>query len=237
MTDEYMRVRQGRAEMPRVELPVRTYGNPTNEVVVPAEPEVIVEQWRCKRCGDERWLGWRAGPAHEGFQRYAQCVPCGHVQDLPKVEPILIHEPAACGCASYRAAEMGAPIPHSLGEMNASGDCKYATYDAIIAARGRTARHSMPASHAHPQLPQRQAAHMEHMQAVRRQVNIHSDPSIVNRLVRLVEELLERDDVRMDADTNWYDKQLRIIKAEINGHESGGEEEAQGAAPAGTPST
>jgi hypothetical protein len=48
-------------------------------------PEVVVEDWRCEKCEDPRWLGWRAGPAHEGFQRKAQCVPCGHVQDLPKV--------------------------------------------------------------------------------------------------------------------------------------------------------
>lgn len=40
--------------------------------------------WQCERCGSDRWVGWRAGPEHEGFQRFAQCVPCGHVQDLPQ---------------------------------------------------------------------------------------------------------------------------------------------------------
>lgn len=39
--------------------------------------------WRCARCGSDRWGGWRAGPEHEGYPRKAQCVPCGHVQDLP----------------------------------------------------------------------------------------------------------------------------------------------------------
>lgn len=39
--------------------------------------------WSCDRCGSAQWVGWRAGPAHEGFQRFAQCVPCGRVQDLP----------------------------------------------------------------------------------------------------------------------------------------------------------
>lgn len=39
--------------------------------------------WRCGHCGNSSWVGWRAGPAHEGFDRYAQCVRCGHVQDLP----------------------------------------------------------------------------------------------------------------------------------------------------------
>lgn len=49
------------------------------------DPEIVVEDWRCEKCGGGRWLGWRAGPAHEGHPRRAQCVPCGHVQDLPKV--------------------------------------------------------------------------------------------------------------------------------------------------------
>ena len=40
--------------------------------------------WRCERCGSNRPVGWRAGPAHEGFPLAAQCVPCGHVQDLPE---------------------------------------------------------------------------------------------------------------------------------------------------------
>jgi rubredoxin len=40
--------------------------------------------WRCKVCGSDQWIGWRAGPAHEGFPRKAQCVPCGHVQALPE---------------------------------------------------------------------------------------------------------------------------------------------------------
>ncbi|MEU4386790.1 hypothetical protein [Promicromonospora sp. NPDC023805] len=39
--------------------------------------------WRCSRCGSDRWVGWRAGPAQDGFPRRAQCVPCGNVQGLP----------------------------------------------------------------------------------------------------------------------------------------------------------
>ena len=43
------------------------------------------EKWTCTRCGAARWVGWRAGPAHEGYPRWAQCVRCGFVQDLPTV--------------------------------------------------------------------------------------------------------------------------------------------------------
>lgn len=45
-----------------------------------------LKTWACEKCGSDRWVGWRAGPAHEGFARRAQCVPCGHVQDLPADE-------------------------------------------------------------------------------------------------------------------------------------------------------
>jgi hypothetical protein len=48
------------------------------------EPEIVVDDWRCGKCGSDRWVGWRAGPAHEGYPRKAQCVPCGRVQELPK---------------------------------------------------------------------------------------------------------------------------------------------------------
>ncbi|MFB9926032.1 hypothetical protein ACFORO_12365 [Amycolatopsis halotolerans] len=47
-------------------------------------------EWHCARCGSDRWVGWRAGPEHEGYPRKAQCVPCGHVQDLP---PVSVVEP------------------------------------------------------------------------------------------------------------------------------------------------
>lgn len=41
--------------------------------------------WKCERCGSDCWVygGWLDGPEHEGWPRRAQCVPCGHVQDLP----------------------------------------------------------------------------------------------------------------------------------------------------------
>lgn len=42
--------------------------------------------WRCRGCGYGKWVGWRAGPAHEGWDRRAQCVRCGRVQDLPPGE-------------------------------------------------------------------------------------------------------------------------------------------------------
>jgi hypothetical protein len=38
--------------------------------------------WRCGRCGSSRWVGWRAGPEHEGWPLQAQCVPCGRVQAM-----------------------------------------------------------------------------------------------------------------------------------------------------------
>lgn len=40
--------------------------------------------WSCARCGSDRWNGWRAGPERDGYPRKAQCVPCGHVQELPQ---------------------------------------------------------------------------------------------------------------------------------------------------------
>lgn len=55
----------------------------SEEDMSPAESST----WRCETCGSHRWVGWRAGPAHEGYPRRAQCVPCGHVQDLPKEDP------------------------------------------------------------------------------------------------------------------------------------------------------
>lgn len=44
-------------------------------------------RWHCSACGADRWVGWRAGPEHEGYPRKAQCVPCGHVQELPADTP------------------------------------------------------------------------------------------------------------------------------------------------------
>jgi hypothetical protein len=46
-------------------------------------PEPDREEWACRQCGSGRWVGWRSGPAHLGYRRYAQCVPCGNVQELP----------------------------------------------------------------------------------------------------------------------------------------------------------
>ncbi len=45
-----------------------------------------VETWTCSRCGSGRWVGWRGGPG-PGFPRRAQCIPCGHVQELPDCGP------------------------------------------------------------------------------------------------------------------------------------------------------
>lgn len=39
----------------------------------------------CVGCGSPRWVGWRAGPAHEGFPLGRQCVPCGAVRDVGAV--------------------------------------------------------------------------------------------------------------------------------------------------------
>lgn len=46
--------------------------------------------------------------------------------------------------------------------------------------------------------------------------SIHADPSIVNRLVRLLEELLERDYLIPDADITWYRNKLAELKMEIS---------------------
>ncbi len=52
-------------------------------------------------------------------------------------------------------------------------------------------------------------------------------PDITQRLIRMVEELLERDDVRMGADTGWYWNRLEEIKKEVG-------RAAQEEAPGGT---
>lgn len=44
--------------------------------------------------------------------------------------------------------------------------------------------------------------------------NIHRDPSVVGRLVRLCEEMLESGG---EIDLRWYSERLNEIKAEING--------------------
>jgi hypothetical protein len=53
------------------------------EVIEKADPAA---PWQCRNCGSQRWVGWRNGPAEEGWPRRAQCVPCGHVQALPEGE-------------------------------------------------------------------------------------------------------------------------------------------------------
>lgn len=55
-----------------------------------------------------------------------------------------------------------------------------------------------------------------------RSTNIHSEPDIVNRLIRMVEELLERDDLTPDADPTWYRNRLKEIKEEIAHAEDAG---------------
>jgi hypothetical protein len=74
-----------------------------------------------------------------------------------------------------------------------------------------------------------------------RATNIHSEPSIVNRLIRMVEELLERDDVTPDADPTWYRNRLQEIRREIAdaegseepGGSSSGEAQEEGPADPG----
>lgn len=46
-----------------------------------------------------------------------------------------------------------------------------------------------------------------------RATNIHSEPSIVNRLIRMVEELVERE--IPDVDMRWYVNRLAEIKKEL----------------------
>ena len=45
-------------------------------------------EWACDQCGSDRWVGWREGPEGAGYPRRAQCVPCGHVQDLPQADQV-----------------------------------------------------------------------------------------------------------------------------------------------------
>lgn len=59
------------------------FGTNATEPTAREEPAAT---WRCARCDSDRWVGWRAGPEHEGYPRKAQCVPCGTVQDLPPEE-------------------------------------------------------------------------------------------------------------------------------------------------------
>lgn len=39
--------------------------------------------FKCEHCRGAAWVGWAASP---GGDRKAQCVPCGHVQELPESE-------------------------------------------------------------------------------------------------------------------------------------------------------
>lgn len=64
--------------------------------------------------------------------------------------------------------------------------------------------------------------------------SFHADRSIVDRLIRMVEELLERDDVTPDADPTWYRNRLREIKRELTNAEDAGE---RGSSPSGASPT
>ncbi len=56
-------------------------------------------EWQCDRCGSDRWVGHRYGLERDGHQRNAQCVPCGHVQDLPEVDQVFDRVAAAVEAA------------------------------------------------------------------------------------------------------------------------------------------
>lgn len=57
--------------------------------------------------------------------------------------------------------------------------------------------------------------------------------TVVDRLIRMVEELLERDELTPDADPAWYRSRLREIKEEVRRAEEVGE---RGSTPSGTTS-
>lgn len=63
-----------------------------------------------------------------------------------------------------------------------------------------------------------------------RTTNIHSEPSIVNRLIRMVEELTEREDIP-DADMRWYANRLAEIKKELADAKERGSETGLGDRP------
>jgi len=71
---------------PQGPVPDTAHDNLQGGLVTPPPATEQAPPWRCEQCGSDRWLGWRAGPAHERHPRRAQCVPCGHVQDLPPGE-------------------------------------------------------------------------------------------------------------------------------------------------------
>jgi hypothetical protein len=61
-------------------------------------------------------------------------------------------------------------------------------------------------------------------EGVRHAYNIHNEPAIVNRLIRMIEELLERDDEIQSSDLQWYRNRLDEIKRELANAEEGGKE-------------
>lgn len=71
--------------------------------------------FRCARCGADRWVGWRAGPEREGWPRKAQCVPCGHVQELPPLPPTTLSLEAA--------ANLGTDVDRVVAEFAALPEC------------------------------------------------------------------------------------------------------------------
>lgn len=46
--------------------------------------------------------------------------------------------------------------------------------------------------------------------------NIHNEPAVVNRLIRMIEELIERDDEILSSDLMWYRNRLAEIKKELS---------------------
>lgn len=89
--------------------------------------------------------------------------------------------------------------------------------------------------HLYPRPSEATRSHAEDLRRGRRAVNIHNEPSVVNRLIRMVEELIERDDLTPDADTSWYRNRLREIKEEVRRAEAqdiygGGTEGEEGSA-------
>lgn len=61
-------------------------------------------------------------------------------------------------------------------------------------------------------------------EGVRHAYNIHNEPAIVNRLIRMVEELLEREDEIQSSDLLWYRNRLDEVKKELAHAEEGGTE-------------
>jgi hypothetical protein len=134
-----------------------------------------------------------------------------------------------CHCQAYRAQDRltRTGVRHRHGQHNEAGDCTYGMVVKDGALRDHVRTSFARVSEGLLEIAEADGwTAGEPVVQVEQYTRVHNAPDIVNRLVRMVEELLERDDVRMDADLRWYVKNLETIKAEIDGGQGRGVLEA-----------